>query len=215
VTYSLHEIQLHRSDVSKWATELPQMPPEDIDARILQALEAELWSLIQTIAEFLKIPASTVHLHLTTSLNMKNQHFKCVPHFLDDDLRATQLEGDRQLLDVLQAHERCHFRDLITGDKTWIYFDMKPGTIWLPADAELPVCVKRTIASEKLILIISWGIHGIAHYCWPHKDHIRFTILLWRRACIRDTDSYGTKPVKSGRYRAEARYQWISHQHCT
>jgi hypothetical protein len=47
---------------------------------------------------------------------------------------------------------------------------MKPGTIWLPADAELPVSVKRTIASEKRMLIVFWVIHGIAGYCWPPKD---------------------------------------------
>jgi hypothetical protein len=114
------------------------------------------------IAEFLKIPASMVHLHLTISLNMKNQQFKWIPHFLDD-LRTKRLEDDRQLLDILQAQERCYSRDLITGDEIWVYFDMKSGTIWLPADAELPVHVKRTTASEKCMLIIFWGIHRIAH----------------------------------------------------
>jgi hypothetical protein len=49
---------------------------------------------------------------------------------------------------------------------------MKPGTIWLPADAELPVRVKRTITSEKHMLIIFWGIHGTAYYCWLPKDSI-------------------------------------------
>jgi hypothetical protein len=53
------------------------------------------------------------------------------------------LEGVRQLLDVLQARERCHFQDLMTGGETWVYLDMKPGTIWFPADAELTVRVKR------------------------------------------------------------------------
>jgi hypothetical protein len=56
-------------------------------------LEAEPWFSVQTIAEFLKIPASTVHLHLATSLNMKSRDFKRVPHFLDDDLRAKRLEA--------------------------------------------------------------------------------------------------------------------------
>jgi hypothetical protein len=77
-------------------------------------LHAEPWSLVRTIAEFLKIPALTVHLHLTTSLNMKSRRFKWVHHFLDDDLRAKRLEDARQLLGVLQAQERCHLRDLIT-----------------------------------------------------------------------------------------------------
>jgi hypothetical protein len=60
---------------------------------------------------------------------MKSQHFKRVPHFLDDDLRSKRLEGARQLLDVLWAQERYHIRDLITGDETWVDLDMKPGTI--------------------------------------------------------------------------------------
>jgi hypothetical protein len=92
-------------------------------------LEAEPWSSVRTIAEFLKIPASTVHLHLTLSLDLKSQHFKWVPHFLDDDLRTERLDGTRQLLDVLQAQQRCHFQDVITGDETWVCLDMKPGTI--------------------------------------------------------------------------------------
>jgi hypothetical protein len=132
-------------------------------------MEAEPWSLVRTIAEFLKIPASTVHLHRTTALDMKSRHFKWIPHFLDDDLRAKRLEGARQLLDVLQVQERRHFRDRISGDETWAYLDMKPGTIWLPTDTELPVCIKKTIASEKRMLIVFWEIHRIAHYCWLPK----------------------------------------------
>jgi hypothetical protein len=101
---------------------------------------------------------------------MKSRHIKWVPYFHDDDLRAKRLEGARQLFDVLQAQERCHFRGLIIGDETWVSFNMRPGTVWLPADAELPVRVKRTIASEKCMLIAFWGIHGIAHYCWLPKE---------------------------------------------
>jgi hypothetical protein len=85
-------------------------------------------------------------------------------------LRAKRLEGARQLLDVLLQQEKCHFRDLITGDETWVYLDMKRETIWLPADAELPVLVKRTIASEKRTLIVFWGTHGIARSCWLPKE---------------------------------------------
>jgi hypothetical protein len=119
VKYYLHEIKVHRSDSSDRPSS-GRPPFEDIDARILQVLEAEPWSLVRTISEFLKIPASTVRLHLTTSLNMKSRHFKWLPHFRDDDLRAKRLEGAQQFLDALQEQERCHFRDLITGDGTWV-----------------------------------------------------------------------------------------------
>jgi hypothetical protein len=68
------------------------------------------------------------------------------------------------------AQERCYFRGLVTGDETWVSLDMKPGTIWLPDDSELPVRVKKGIASKKHMLTVFWGILGIAHCCWPPKD---------------------------------------------
>jgi hypothetical protein len=49
---------------------------------------------------------------------------------------------------------------------------MKPSTIWLLADAEQPIRVKRTTAGEKRMLIVFWGIHGITDYCWLPKDNI-------------------------------------------
>jgi hypothetical protein len=55
------------------------------------------------------------------------------------------LEGARQLLDVLQAQERCHFRDRIPGDATWVYPDIQRRTSWLAADAKTAVRVKRVI----------------------------------------------------------------------
>jgi hypothetical protein len=92
VKYWPHEIKLHRSDLSDRPNS-GRSSLEDIDARILRVLEAQPWSSVRTIAEFLKVPASAVPFHLTTSLNMKSRHLKWVLCFLDEDLRAKQLEG--------------------------------------------------------------------------------------------------------------------------
>jgi hypothetical protein len=62
---------IHRSDLGDRPSS-SRPPLEDIDARILQVLEAEPGSSVRTITEFLELPAPTVHLHLTTSLNMKS-----------------------------------------------------------------------------------------------------------------------------------------------
>jgi hypothetical protein len=106
-----------------------------------------------------------------------------VPHFLDDDLRAKRLEGARQILDVLEAQQRCHFRDLVTGDDDMVYLNMKRGTIRFLADAKLPVCVKRTIVSENGMLIFFWGIHGIAHDCLLRKYNI-LDLLFFREEAL-------------------------------
>jgi hypothetical protein len=47
---------------------------------------------------------------------------------------------------------------------------MNSATVWLPADANLPVHVKRTIASKKRMLVVFWGIHGVPHYCSLTKN---------------------------------------------
>jgi hypothetical protein len=72
-------------------------------------------------------------------------------------MSAKRWEGARELLDVLKSQNKHYFRDLITGYETWVGLDMKLRTVWLSADAELPVRVKRTIASEKRILMVFWG----------------------------------------------------------
>jgi hypothetical protein len=71
VKYWPHQMKLHGSDLSDRPSS-GRSPLEDLDARILQVVEAEPWFSVRTIAEFLKIPASTVYLHLTTSPNMKS-----------------------------------------------------------------------------------------------------------------------------------------------
>jgi hypothetical protein len=128
VKYWLHEIKLRCSDFSDRLSSR-RSPLEDTEARILQVLETEPWSSVRTRAEFLKIPESTVYLHLITSLNMKSRYFKWVSHFLSDDLRAKRLKGAQQRLDVLKGQDKCRFRDLMTGDKTGVYFDMRLRTI--------------------------------------------------------------------------------------
>jgi hypothetical protein len=64
VKYWINEIKLHRSNLNnRPSSGRPLL--EDIDALILQVLETESWFSIRTIAEFLKVLALTVYLHLT------------------------------------------------------------------------------------------------------------------------------------------------------
>jgi hypothetical protein len=81
VKYWPHEIKSHHSDLSDRPSS-GRPPLGDIDVGILQVLEVEPWSSVRTVAEFLKIPTSTVHLHLTTFLNMKTDISNGFPVFL-------------------------------------------------------------------------------------------------------------------------------------
>jgi hypothetical protein len=78
--------------------------------------------------------------------------------------KGQKYNQDYSISDILPELEREKMR------YKRIYLDMNPETIWLLADAQLPVSVKRTIASEKHMLIVFWGIHEIAHHWWLPKD---------------------------------------------
>jgi hypothetical protein len=108
VNHWLHELKLHRSDLSD-RPHSSGLLLEEIDARILQIAETEPRDLVRTIAEVFNIPVSTVHLHLTSSPNMKSRHFKWVPHFLSNDLRAKRSEGTPSLLGVVKSQEKVIF----------------------------------------------------------------------------------------------------------
>jgi hypothetical protein len=77
VKYWLHEVKLHHFHLSDGPS-YGRPPFEDINARILQVLEAEPWSSLQMIAEFFKILAPTVNLHLTTCLLIQVTSDKCL-----------------------------------------------------------------------------------------------------------------------------------------
>jgi hypothetical protein len=48
---------------------------------------------------------------------------------LTPELREQRVNGFRVLLDVLRQQEKIHFREVITGDKSWTFIDAAPSSI--------------------------------------------------------------------------------------
>jgi hypothetical protein len=48
---------------------------------------------------------------------------------LTEELRQKWIDGVRTLLDALEAQQRIEFRDIVTGDESWIYLHMSPNSI--------------------------------------------------------------------------------------
>jgi hypothetical protein len=44
-------------------------------------------------------------------------------HQLTDDLRQARVAKRNEILRVLEAMQRIHFRHIITGDETWFYLE--------------------------------------------------------------------------------------------
>jgi hypothetical protein len=88
VKYWRHEIKLHRSDLGDRPSS-GGPPLEEIDARILQVLEAEPSYSGRTMAELPKTGAATGNLHLSRSVKRKSGYLKSARGLADDDAVIT------------------------------------------------------------------------------------------------------------------------------
>jgi histone-lysine N-methyltransferase SETMAR len=89
---------------------------------------------------------------------------------LTHELRYHRVNGSLALLDVLRQQEKIHFRDIITGNESWIFIDTEPSSIWLSLDEELPARPRPTIGTDKQMLVVFWGIKGIMHVNWLPRN---------------------------------------------
>jgi hypothetical protein len=143
----------------------------------------EAFSLIRSTAQALGLAPATLHRHLTISLDMSSRHFRWVPHVVTRKLRDLRVKGARALLDVLRRQEKTHFRDILTGNESWIFIDTAPSSIWLSLDGDLPTRPRRTINADKRMLIAFWGIKGIVHVFWMPKD-VRINEVFFRNKIL-------------------------------
>jgi hypothetical protein len=71
---------------------------------------------------------------------------------------------------MLRAQNKIVVRDIKTGDENWIYFDEGPGSIWRSSEQQAPARLRLTIASEKRMLVVFWGVQGIVDRVWLPND---------------------------------------------
>jgi hypothetical protein len=113
-----------------------------------------------------------VHLHLTTSLNLKSRHFKWAPHFFwwwfenktigGCPTASRRPAGTRQM-----PFSRSNYRRWDTG-RSWHGARDYLASGWCRTTSP---CQKDK-CKWKRMLIVFWGIHRIAHDCWLPKDSI-------------------------------------------
>jgi hypothetical protein len=103
------------------------LPFEDVNARILACLSHEPLSWVRSIAPALGLVPVTVERHITVSLDMQLQHYRCVPYVLTSKLRDQRGKGSRAVLEVLRPQETTHFRDIVT--ESWIFIDAALSSI--------------------------------------------------------------------------------------
>jgi hypothetical protein len=78
---------------------------------------------VRSIAERLRIRHSTVLNDLHLSIGFKSFHLRWVRHLLTEDLGQKWKDDACAMLPLLHAAQRDGWHHLVTGDKTWFFFD--------------------------------------------------------------------------------------------
>jgi histone-lysine N-methyltransferase SETMAR len=91
---------------------------------------------------------------------MKNFHFRWVPHQSMDDLQHVRVAKCGELLCVLEAMQRTHFRHIITGNESWFYLEYQHASQWPISRDEVLQRVDPAIGTAKIMLTIIWGVNG-------------------------------------------------------
>ena len=86
---------------------------------------------------------------------------KWVPHVLTDENKQKRVECSRQLLQTLEGG----FRNIITGDETWIHFyttaTKEANKVWLEHGENRPQIARTAQNSKKCMFCIFFSVEGI------------------------------------------------------
>jgi hypothetical protein len=133
---------------------------EDIDGAIAQKLNRHPFHSRRSLAEEVCVVHSTIWKHLTESLGFSSQCFHCVPHKLTNDLRDKRVAIGSQLLEILEEAQSTGFRQLVTGDESWIYLSYAPRAVWTISQDEVPTREKQTISTKMFMLTAFRPVDG-------------------------------------------------------
>jgi hypothetical protein len=71
-----------------------------------------------------------------------------------EELWRKRVNGAKALLKVLEAQSHINFRDVITGDESWIFLNRGLNSIWIGAEETVPTRLKLIIVSKTAMLAI-------------------------------------------------------------
>jgi histone-lysine N-methyltransferase SETMAR len=101
-----------------------------------------------------------VHI-LHNELHMRKLCKKWVPHVLTEENRQKRVDVSKELLRVLEGG----FRNIITGDETWIHFYTTPSKeankVWLTTEENRPQIARTAKNSKKCMFCIFFCAQGV------------------------------------------------------
>ena len=128
--------------------------------RIQQVLEEFPFSSVRSIARTLHEPSSTIHRYLVEILHLKYRVTRWLPHQLSDPQMKQRIEDSNALFDIIEKSKHTGYRNLITGDQTWLLYQYHPKGKWCLENEERPEFEGDHITHQKIMITIIWGVWG-------------------------------------------------------
>lgn len=72
-----------------------------------------------------------------------------------------RIENSKQLLSLLQQAEKNNFHFIGTSDEPWFNYSFDPTTQWVQQGGKPDSKVRKSLHSQKVMIIIFWNIDGI------------------------------------------------------
>lgn len=167
------EEALKRSEVYRWAglaklgydpnyeKEKPgPKPDEQLLKRIEEILDEEPFASLHYIAELLNENTTIIYRYLTQFLHKVYKSSRWLPHELTQQQKLKRVSELKSLHSILQSSKHESFRNIITGDQSWLTLYYSNNGAWLDSDDDPPEMIKNTIDTQKFMMTIIWGVHG-------------------------------------------------------
>jgi hypothetical protein len=126
------------------------------------------------------------HVHIIERLQIVNQHLHWRAYRLSDEPRVKRASQSNDFLSLWRTQQDVHFHDIVTGNKTWIYYENSPTDVWLSREDDVLERPRVTVHSKKRIARVLGPSDELANRKWS----IWFEIPLWTRI----TGSPATRP---------------------
>jgi hypothetical protein len=107
---------------------LGRRPIDFLNIRILSLLDEQQFHSTHSIADAMGISHLIILNYLREPYGMKFSHLCWIPDELRESIRCIRMETGRELLAILEAHEKSKFRRFVTGTESWFTLEFHHST---------------------------------------------------------------------------------------
>ena len=115
----------------------------------------------RAIGRLLHISHSTVLFYIHDILYLSRRACQIVPHVLSKRMKRQRVEFAKIQLAILEEAKTIKYRNMITGDESWLSYSYSPQFYWGKDDEMPPVMVRRNQGDKKIMLIIMVSGDGV------------------------------------------------------